>query len=192
MGSGYGARAMRHYALSAVGRDQPGIVAAVTAVLLGHALNIEDSQATILRGHFTMMLVVAATDDADADALRTDLDAVRKRLELEALTLSELAELDPADRPAPSHIVTVYGADHPGIVHAATTALAERGIDITDLTTKLAGDRDGDTENPLYALMMEVALPPGTDAGELRAALERVAGEQGVEVSLRPLERDVI
>jgi glycine cleavage system transcriptional repressor len=180
---------MRHFALSAVGRDHPGIVAAVTEVLLGHALNIEDSQATILRGHFTMMLVVAAPDGADLDALRGDLDTAREELELEALTLSELAEVDPASEPAPSHIVTLYGADHPGIVHAATAALAQRDVDVTDTTTKLAGEGQG---QPLYALMMEVALPDGADAEELGGALERVGGEQGVEVSLRPLEQDTL
>jgi glycine cleavage system transcriptional repressor len=180
---------MRHFALSGVGRDRPGIVAAVTEVLLRHALNIEDSQATILRGHFTMMLVVAVPDDADTDGLRSDLDAVRDQLGLEALALSELAELDPASEAAPSHIVTLYGADHPGIVHAATAALAERDVDVTDMTTKLAGEGQGE---PLYALMMEVALPDGADAEDLGAALERVAGEQGVEVSLRALEQDTL
>jgi glycine cleavage system transcriptional repressor len=180
---------MRHFALSGVGRDRPGIVAAVTEVLLRHSLNIEDSQATILRGHFTMILVVAVPDDADADALRTDLDSVGDRLELEALTLSELAELDPDSEAAPSHIVTLYGSDHPGIVHAATAALAERDVDVTDMTTKLAGEGQGE---PLYALMMEVALPEGADPDELGGALERMAGEQGVEVSLRPLEQDAL
>jgi glycine cleavage system transcriptional repressor len=180
---------MRHFALSGVGRDRPGIVAAVTEILLAHSLNIEDSHATILRGHFTMMFVVAAADDADVDSLSTDLAAVRERLELEALALSELEDVDPAAEPPPSHIVTLYGADHPGIVHAATAALAERGVDVTDMTTKLAGEGE---ERPLYALMMEIALPEGADAAELDAALARVGGEQGVEVSLRPLEQDAL
>jgi glycine cleavage system transcriptional repressor len=180
---------MRHFALSAIGRDRPGIVAAVTEVLLGHAVNIEDSQATILRGHFTMMVVVAAPDDADMAALRTDLEDAGERLGLDALTLSELAEVDPDAEPEPSHIVTLYGADHPGIVHAATAALAERGIDVTDLTTKLAGKGEGE---PLYALMMEIALPDGADPAELDAALAQVGAEQGVEVSLRPLEQDTL
>ena len=180
---------MRHFALSAIGRDRPGIVAAVTEALLAHAVNIEDSHATILRGHFTMMLVVAAPEEADAERLREDLTAVRDRLELEALALSELAEIDPSAEPPPSHIVTLYGADHPGIVHAATAALAERGVDVTDMTTKLAGEGDGD---PLYALMMEIALPDGVSAEELGQALTRVGGEQGVEVSMRPLEQDAL
>ena len=184
---------MRHYALAAVGRDRPGIVAAVTGVLLGHTVNIEDSQATILRGHFTMMLVVATPDDADEAALRTDLDGVRERLGLEALVLSELEELDPATRAAPSHIVTLYGADHPGIVHAATDARAEREVDVTDMTTRLAGEGEsGGSGEPLYALIMELALPAGADPEELREALRGVGADQGVEVSLRPLDTDAL
>ena len=180
---------MHHHALSAIGRDRPGIVAAVSAALLAHSVNIEDSQMTILRGHFTMMLVVAVPGDADVAALQADLDAARAQLGLEALTLAELEDAAPAEEPVPSHILTVYGADHPGIVHAATAALAERGVDITDLNTKLVGEGP---ELPLYALMMEIAPPDDVDTAELQAALERVGGEQGVEVTLRPLEQDAL
>ena len=42
-----------------IGRDRPGIVGAVTADLLRHALNIEDSQMSILRGHFAVVLILA-------------------------------------------------------------------------------------------------------------------------------------
>jgi len=174
---------MRHFALSAVGRDRPGIVAAMSEVLLKHSANIEDSQMTILRGHFAMMLVVAMPEDADAAVIRDDLSAAAARLELEAVALSALEEVDPAAEPMPSHIVTVYGVDHPGIVHAITSALADRAIDITDLTTRVVGEDD----EPIYALMMEVAVPPHE-----QISLADVAREQGVEVTVRPLETDAL
>ena len=180
----------RHLALSAIGRDRPGIVAAVSRALLEHEANIEDSQMTILRGHFTMMLVVSLPDGADADAVRADLDAVRDELGLEALLLSQVEELDPAAEPVPTHIVTLYGADHPGIVHAATAALAERGVDITDLTTKLAGE--GGDAPPIYALMMEIAPPPDLGQEEIAAALRAVGEAQGVEVAVRPLDTETL
>ena len=181
---------MSQMALSAIGRDRPGIVAAATRVLLAHRANIEDSQMTILRGHFTMMLVVSVPEEADVGLLRDDLEGVREELGLEALLLSELEDVDPAGEPVPTHILTLYGADHPGIVHAATSALAERGVDITDLTTKLAGEGGGGP--PLYALMMEIAPPAGADFAELEEALRRVGSDQGVEVSLRPLEAEAL
>ena len=181
---------MRRLALSAIGRDRPGIVAAASRVLLAHRANVEDSQMTILRGHFTMMLVVAVPDDADLGTLRDDLDDVRAELGLEAILLSELQDVDPAGEPVPTHMVTLYGADHPGIVHAATSVLADHGVDITDLTTKLVSEGGG--AESLYALMMEVAPPAGLAERDLDAALRKVAEEQGVEVSMRRLESEAL
>jgi glycine cleavage system transcriptional repressor len=178
---------MRHFALTAVGRDRPGIVAGITAVLLAHEVNVEDSQMTILRGHFTMMLIVAVGDDVSQQDLAADLQAVGEELGLELLTIAVVDELGETDEPDPSHIVSVYGVDHPGIVHAVSSALAERGITITDLHTRLVGE----DEEPLYALMMEVAIPEDA-AGEVTEALEAAGAEQGVEVTVRPLEADVL
>jgi glycine cleavage system transcriptional repressor len=118
-----------------------------------------------------------------AEALRV----AGEELELEALSIAALDELDPDDEPVPSHIVTVYGLDHPGIVNAVSEALAERAITITDLQTRVVGEESA----PIYALMMEVALPDRM-AAEVEAALSAAGGEQGVEVTVRPLESDTL
>jgi len=175
---------VRHLALSALGRDRPGIVAAVTAVLLRHGVNIEDSQMTILRGHFAMVLVVSGSDALDVGALRGDLAEVGGELGLEAVSLAELADAG-GDAPEPTHIVAVYGADHPGIVHAAARAVADAGANITDLNARLSEEGG----SALYVLMMEVAVPAAA-ADRLREALEAVARAEGVEVSVRELEHD--
>jgi glycine cleavage system transcriptional repressor len=182
-----------HFALSAIGRDRPGIVAAITGVLLGHGANLEDSQMTILRGHFTMTLVVALPDEADAERLRADLEATAQDLGLEAIALAEVAEADPAAASSePSHIVTVYGTDHPGIVNSVAEALAAADVNITDLNTRLVGDDEDGAAGDLYAMMVEVALPPGLSAGTLEALLEAIKRDQGVEVSVRELEADAL
>jgi glycine cleavage system transcriptional repressor len=173
---------MHRYALSAVGRDRPGIVAAVTRALLVHGVNIEDSQMAVLGGHFAMMLVLAAPETTDTAALREELDAAAAEVELTSVALEELGP-EAAPSPAPSHVVSVYGIDHPGIVHAVTGALAEQGATITDLRTQLAGSAD----EPLYAMLIEVAgVAP--DAERLKA----LAHEQGIELTVRELEQDVL
>lgn len=144
---------------------------------------------TILRGHFTMTLVVSVSPATDSDSLRSDLEAVADKLDLEAISLSEVTETDPADDPIPSHIVSVYGADHPGIVNAVSTALSERGVSITDLTTRLAGEQTGE---PLYAMMLEIALPADVDPGELENVLGSVGSGQSVDVTIRQLEQDTL
>ncbi|MDQ4040277.1 MAG: amino acid-binding protein [Actinomycetota bacterium] len=179
---------MPQYAVSAIGRDRPGIVAAVTRVLLDHDVNVEDSQMTILRGRFTMMLILATPEGGiDEASLRAELQAAARGLGLDAVSLEPVAAAEEAPSVEPSHIVTVYGMDHPGIVQAVATALADASVNITDLETRLVSDDDG---ADLYAMMLEVALPAAMSQGELEAALASIPREQGVEVSIRELERD--
>jgi glycine cleavage system transcriptional repressor len=181
--------AVRQFAVTAIGRDRPGIVAAVSAVLLEHEGNIEDSQMTILRGRFTIMLIVSAPDGVDVGRLEAELGAAREQLELDAMELSEVSDVAPETDRSPSHVVSVYGVDHPGIVHAVTSALAAQDVNIIDLKTRLVGGEQGD---PLYAMMMEVALPAGGDAEAVEQSLRAVREEQGVDLTIRPLEQDVL
>lgn len=179
---------MRHFAVAIVGRDRPGIVAGVTLVLLEHQVNLEDSQMTILRGHFAMMLVLAAPDDVDDAALSAGLERLVDELGLESVSLEEVTEIAPGADAAPTHIVSVYGVDHPGIVHSVAAALGQRSVNITDLQARLAGEGSGQ----LYSMVLEVALPPTLGEDDLAAALDAVAREQGVEISVRRLEPDVL
>ena len=176
---------MAQLALSAIGRDRPGIVAATTAALLRHGANVEDSRMSILRGHFTMMLIVSVPDDSDRVALAEDLDAVAADLGLEALALSAVEPLAEATV-EPTHVVTIYGVDHPGIVHRAAKVLAEHGVNITDLETRLAEEQG---EPSLYALLIEVALPSDLDPSDLDDALGAAGAQESVEVSFRELDR---
>ena len=179
---------MAHFVISAIGRDRPGIVAAITEVLVRHHANIEDSQMTILRGHFTMTLVVSAVDDAGVLELRGQLEEAARKLELEGLYVAALAELTPTV-PRPTHVVTIYGVDHPGIVHGVSSALAERGVNITDLETRLV-EEEG--RQPLYMMVLEVVLPPGLDQQQTESVLAAVAREQGVEVAVAAWEGDAL
>jgi glycine cleavage system transcriptional repressor len=177
------------FILSAVGRDRPGIVAAVTRVLLDHEINLEDSQMAILAGRFSMMLIVAAPEGVDVPALRSGLEALRDREGLDALSLDEISDAAPGAELVPTHMVSAYGVDHPGIVHAVASALAADEIDITDLTTKLVSDPG---EAPLYVMMLEIALPTGADAQHVAENLHQIAAAQRVDLTLRELEQDTL
>ena len=175
---------MASYALSAIGRDRPGIVAEVTGTLLRHGINMADSQMAILGGHFAMMIVLVTSTETDVEALRSDLDSSRAKLELEAISLSEIDEAQ-ARIDEPSHVITLYGADHSGIVNGVTAALAERGVNITDLDTHLVGEK---TE-PAYMMILEVSLPDGLTGQGLEASLSEVARALKLELSVRSLDQ---
>jgi glycine cleavage system transcriptional repressor len=177
---------MPEFAVTAIGRDRPGIAAAISGALLELQGNIEDSQMSILRGHFAVMLIVNLPDSVEARELSERLQAVRDELDLEAIAVNRVDDLAaPAARP--SHVISVYGADHPGIVHAVATALAERQVNITGLETRLAGG----TESRLYVMIIEVALGDAPES-EVASALREVADEAKVEVSMRPLDAEAL
>src|SRR5206468_4555400 len=100
------AHRMRSFVLALTGRDRPGIVAAVTRVLLDHGLNLEDAEMAILRGHFAVMLVLAAPDDLDEAALRDDLERSRDAIPLDTVSLTEVPALA-QEAAEPSHAVNV-------------------------------------------------------------------------------------
>ena len=178
---------MPHFALSAVGADRPGIVAAVTGALVDSGCNLEDSSMSILRGQFAMMLVVAGPEGLDAATLERALAGPAADLDL----VVHVRAVDEAVPPGPSGepwSVAVYGADRPGIVHRFTSLLAGEGVNVVDLTTRVIGEAD----RPVYAMILEVALPPGLDGGELVGRLEALAREVGVECSAHPSEADIL
>jgi glycine cleavage system transcriptional repressor len=174
---------MRSFVLALTGGDRPGIVAAVTQVLLAHSLNIEDAEMAILRGHFAVMLVLTASADLDEHALRQDLEQLQQSVPLENVSLVEVPALA-ADSVSASHAISVYGADHPGIVNGVAQALADHDVNVVGLSTRITGE--------LYVMLIEVALPPSLDQSRLEHALARVADEQGVDISVRASDGDVL
>jgi glycine cleavage system transcriptional repressor len=165
-------------AVTALGADRPGIIARVTGVLLEHGGNLADSTMTILGGQFAIVLLVDT--DAEAAALETDLAAATADLGL----VVAVRPVGPgAASAAPTHMLSVYGADRPGIVHAVATALAERSVNVTDLTTRvLEGDQ------PVYAMVLEISLPEDLEPEELTAVLRRQGTAEAVEASIHPLD----
>ena len=86
------------------------------------------------------------------------------------------------------YIVSVYGSDHPGIVHRIATVLADASVNITDVNTRIIGE----DEEPVYAMLLEVTLPRSLDPKELDSRLQAMATELGVDASLHPADADVL
>jgi glycine cleavage system transcriptional repressor len=176
-----------HFAVTAVGADRPGIVAAVTGVLVDHDCNLEDTSMTILRGHFAMMLVVAAPEDVEQQRLEAALAGPASDFEL-VVAVRAIDDDVPVSPAGDAWTVSVYGADRPGIVHQVAALLADNAVNIVDLTTRVIGE----ASRPVYAMILEVTLPASADAGSLQPRLAALASDLGVECSLHPSEADIL
>ena len=189
---------MEHVTLTAVGADQPGIVAALTGVLVDLGCNLEDSTMSILRGHFAVLLVIAVPGDTEAEAVEMALAPVADRLGLTivvrpmspgagATGRAGDAEAD-ADADGEVYAFSVHGADRPGIVHRAAEALAEAGGNIIDLSTRLVGSDD----QPVYVLTLTVGFVPGTDTETAASTVRRSVEAFGVQCHAHRVDIDVL
>ena len=165
-------------AVTVIGRDRPGIIADTTRLLAGLGANLEDSTMSILRGHFAMVLLAAAdVTAAEAEAALAPLAADGSL----QVSVRQVPEEAPAVALGATYLVSVHGADRPGIVSAVTAVVAEAGGNVTDLSTRLSGE--------LYVLLAEVDLPA---VGRPRAARPRPgrhrhrARRRGVDAGARP------
>ncbi|MBX7220229.1 MAG: amino acid-binding protein [Blastocatellia bacterium] len=175
------------FAMTAVGKDRPGIVAAVTRVLFELGCNIEDSSHTILGGEFAIILLLTAPDGVTRDRLETSLREAGSPLGLTvnlcAISETELTRTKDNRHTLP-FLISVYGSDHPGIVYRITRHLAEKDVNITDMNTKVIRKNETTT----YVMMLEIEIPSEVNPSHLTLELEAIGKDLGVQVGVRPME----
>lgn len=171
---------MSSLAVTVVGHDRPGIVAQVTAAIAELGGNLEDSSMSLLRGHFAMTLI------ADVPAPAGQLAERLTPLAEQDLSVSVLeVPTEQAGPPGSAALLSVHGADRPGIVSTATAAVARHGGNITDLATRLGSSN-------LYVLTADVVFPPGTDLDDVGVQVAEAVAPLGVRASLRAADEDVL
>ena len=174
---------MSHFALTIIGRDRAGIVAEVTKILYQSGCNIADSSCSILGGQFSMILIVSHPEISDkAVLMEAFAPLVQKDLSVFVRTLKPGGEERP-DLAGEICMISVYGADKPGIVYRVAHELGKRSINITDLNTKLIGDKS----SPVYVMIIEALLPEGIESEELESWMLALKQELKVDISVRSI-----
>ena len=82
-----------------------------------------------------------------------------------------------------THLLSVYGADRPGIVAGVTRALADVDANIIDLETQVIGDRD----EPVYAMLIELEAD---DDAQVATAASAACETLGVDHTLRRIDAE--
>ncbi|HLH70939.1 MAG TPA: ACT domain-containing protein [Candidatus Dormibacteraeota bacterium] len=170
----------RLLAVAIMGRDRPGIVAAVSGALLELGGNVEDAMTSLLSGHFALMLVCSTPESVSVSEVRSALTSLPSDLQVAVWDLDRTLE-----RSRPTHVLTVYGPDQPGIVHRVASVLAEAGVNICDMTCRLS-------DGALYSLTLELEVPPSLSVEELEVRLRGAVASMGLELTLGPIEAEVL
>ena len=176
----------RYAILTAFGQDRPGIVASVAEGLYQLQCNIEDTCMTQLRDEFTMMVMVRLPTNVSPDQLAEGMKRYTVPLHLTVLCKEVPAPTTALQGApdAPTYMLSVYGADRPGIVAKVARVVANHGGNITDVNTRVIGSPD----RPVYVMLLEIQLPVEHNPMPLETALVALKPELGVDISFRSIE----
>lgn len=144
-----------------------------------------DSSMTLLRGEFALILMAQLPANLSTGDLEKQLAQIESRLGLR-LHVRELAaeELAYAESSDGLHIISVYGADRPGIVAGVTRKLADLAVNITDVQTQSTGEAD----KPIFVMILEAVAPPSLTTEQLREQLQACRNDLSVDITVQALE----
>ena len=158
--------------LTLVGEDRSGIVARLTDALYRNGWNLGEASMIRLGGNFTIMMMVSGEGDvseviapvAAEMQLHIHLDDIGGRLHQHMV---------------PNIQVRVTGADRAGIVAQVTGALADRGFNILELESDVAGSE----ESPVYIMNIQ-----GYADATLESIEQAVAALGDIDVNVSSIE----
>jgi glycine cleavage system transcriptional repressor len=174
------------FALSAIGRDRPGIVADLSELIYECDCNLEDSSMTILGSEFAVLLLLTG----EAEGIAERLSSACKRLEWERrLTVFfRPLEAEPipyrASHRANRYALQAAGVDKAGIVARLARCLADHQVNVAQMQTQSRPEPESGT--PIYTVRMVLDVPGEVDMQALRDRLDSIASELLIDLTLEP------
>jgi glycine cleavage system regulatory protein len=162
--------------LTLIGRDQPGLVRVVAAVIAEHGGNWLESRMCRLGGEFAG-IVRLEIDSARAEGLAA---ALRGLSGLRVDVTREAAEAAGAGAPGRLATLDLVGSDRPGILREVSGVLAAHGLNVEDLASERVEAPMGGGK--LFQLRAVASVPAGVDLGMVRSDLEKLAADLMVEL----------
>ncbi len=177
---------MKKVIISVLGKDRPGIIAAVTKILFKWDCNVENVSQTILQSEFSGIFIVSIPKKLNPEHLQDHLrDGMSEmNLHVHVKTLknsgpdSDYSGLYEASEP---FVITTRGPDRKGLVATLTEILASYDVNVTNLQAVFKGGDDPDKNIMIY----EVDVPSRADQKSLSAKLKDKAKNLGLELRIQ-------
>ena len=177
---------MSRYVASFLGRDCPGVVAAVAHLLQERQCSIVEFSQTILTGEFAAIVIVDAPDSLSAERLAAEMRAglAAAQVDLSTTVRPTTGESWATGRNCQPFVVSADGPDRVGQIAGISGVFARHGVNIENVKAILG---EGGPGQALF--VFEVMVPDAVEITQLRQEL-RAKGEQlGLRVSVQ--HRDI-
>ncbi len=161
--------------MTLIGKDRPGLVETLSAMIESYGGNWEESRMVELEGQFAGLLQVHVPAQRAA-ALERALG------DLEGMSVTVARSAPERHDDVHSMTLDVVGQDHPGIVHQLSAVIAGRGISIEELESGLeAAPMAGGT---MFHATARLRAPKSVQLEDLQQDLERLADDLMVDIDL--------
>lgn len=172
----------KYLAISAIGRDQPGLIDRLSQQIFESGCNLEDSRMSVLGGEFALVLLISGNWNHIAK-LEELLPQMRDEM---ALLLSwKPTEARQTGTDLLPYMVEVIAMDHPGIVHHLTHFFAQRKINVEDMAT--ASYPAPHTGTPMFSLRMTVGIPAALLIAQLREEFFDLCDQLNLDAVIEPV-----
>jgi glycine cleavage system regulatory protein len=167
--------------MTILGKDRPGLVDLVAGLVVEHGGNWLESRMCHLGGEFAGILRVHVPAEHEQSLIRA-----LNNLGPQGLTVAVRPDCaPPADARRRLARLEIIGHDRPGIVRQISHALAAHNVNVEELSTECgSAPMSGET---LFRAQAKLQVPDTCPLPELRQALERIAADLAVDVSLEEL-----
>ena len=168
--------------LSAIGKDQTGIVDRLTRAVYDLELNINDSRMTVMGGEFAVQMLIEGAWNQIA-MLETTLPELESRL---GLTIHcKRTDIRAADNNIRPYSVEVFALDHPGIVHHLASFFSQHHINIEELhTSSYAAPHTG---TPMFTVNLQIGVPSEVKISALRDEFMDFCDNLNLDAVLEPI-----
>jgi glycine cleavage system transcriptional repressor len=178
----------RYYALSAIGKDRPGIVAEVSGLIYESGGNLEDSRMTRLGEQFALLILLSGTGEEFHHRLSTGCKRLEweKHLSIFLTPIEDFGGKPCAGEPIEIYELSTTGLDRMGIVYQVSRLLADQGVNIADMQTKATPSPESGT--PLFTMKIFLEVPTKIPPQALLEKLNRLGEELAIDINLKKRE----
>ena len=164
--------------LTILGEDRPGLVGSLSQLVAEHGGNWVESRMAHLAGQFAGLLRVEI-EAGQAEVLTAAIKGLTTS-GLESVVLPDRSP--PVEDQSPLAKLSLVGQDRAGIVREISQVLATHGVNVEELNTECSNAPN--SGQALFRADALLRLPAGVSAESLRSALEQVAHDLMVDVTL--------
>lgn len=167
---------LKSIVITLIGDDRPGIVEAISKIIVNHQGEWVESRLVNLSGKFAGVLR-ANIPEEECDAFSTDIKSGTKGLKI---TIEE-AHVDVAEK-GKCYKLQLVGQDRPGIIHRISSALVENGATVDEMESEVVeASMSGEK---LFKANIMLCLAKGYSIDDLSEVLEDLANELIVDIEL--------